>query len=98
MRLRVPAGICVRARELVSCETQTCVPHFTSQQVQTSAFEQGASQLADDGWAEAQRKIDEIVTQLVEFDAAIDAIPDYVISSLRFQDGHNFIDLQHLCK
>ena len=57
-----PLGIASGPTKLVSCETQTCVPDSSSLEVQTSASEQGAIQLAYDGWAETQKKIHEIST------------------------------------
>ena len=56
-------------------------------------LEQGTSQLADDGWAEAQRKIDEICSHLVDLSVAVEAIPNRVISGVCFQDSNLFIDL-----
>ena len=51
-----------------------------SQMVQTSACEEGTSHLIDDGWAEAQRKIDVLGIQLVDLGIAVEAIPDRVAS------------------
>ena len=80
----------------VSSETQTCVPDVVSQLVETSASEQGTSQFADDGWAETQRKIDEIGSQLIELRVAVEAIPGYIISGLRPHGDHDCTDLQDL--
>ena len=55
-------GIGAEPTQLVSCETQTHVTELASQFVQTSASEQGSIQLADDGWTETQKQIDEIRT------------------------------------
>ena len=51
----------------------------TSHLVQTSASDEGTSHLTDDGWAEAQRKIDVIGTQLIDLGIAVEAIPDRVV-------------------
>ena len=50
--------------------------------VQTSASEEGTSHLTEDGWAEAQRKIDVVGVQLIDLNIAVEAIPDCVASDL----------------
>ena len=50
--------------------------------VQTFASEEGTNNLTNDGWAEMQRKIDVIDTQLIDVGLAFEAIPDRVASDL----------------
>ena len=50
------------------------------QQVPTSASEEGTSHLTDDGWAETQRKMCVIESQLVDLGIAVEAIPSRVAS------------------
>ena len=48
--------------------------------VQTSASEEGTSHLTDNGWAETQRKMDVIGSQLTDLGIAVEAIPDRVVA------------------
>ena len=72
----IPQGSCDCPPELASEATG----HQSSREFQTSASEEGTSHLTDDGWAEAQRKIDVIGSQLVDAGIVVEAIPDCVAS------------------
>ena len=44
--------------------------------------EEGSSHLTDDGWAETQKRVEPIRTQLVDLGIAVDAIPNRVASDV----------------
>ena len=64
----------------VSAEAQT-ISDVVSHAVK-SVPEEGSSHLIDDGWAETQKRVESICTQLVDLSIAVDVFQNRVASDL----------------
>ena len=76
------------------------MPNILSQMVQTSAFEQGISQLSDHDWAETRGKINQIGAQVTDSSIEFEAIPSHAasnaVSNLRTQIDQDVVVLLNL--